>query len=222
MNIQDCWYKNKCSQECGESCIRYRCMESLFIKSCLPESQWNYKTLNCKEKDLESFKTLSNICRDIKSWVLNGNNLYIYSSICGNGKTSWSIRLMYNWFDCIWHRSGFECHGLFINVPKFLYDHKRNINQNVEGFEDLCNQLLNVELVIWDDLPSRTLTEYEHQILLQFIDYRIGAGKSNIYTGNCNKSGCIQRLGDRLTSRIFGCGQTIEFLEEDKRGINNG
>lgn len=224
MDITQCWYKNRCNQlnigNCTKACVRYNCMESMYEKSYIPQNLWNYKDLVCGKQDYEAFCRLSDICRNINTFVTNGSNLYLYSKTCGNGKTSWSVRMMFSWFDSMWHRSGFDCHGLFISVPKFLYDHKRNINQTVEGFEELCNLIQTVELVIWDDLPSRTLTEYEHQILLQFIDERINAGLSNIYTGNCDRNECANRLGERLTSRIFGCGDIIELKEQDKRQVH--
>lgn len=220
-----CWYSEKCKQRESSTCnncIRKTCMNSLFSKSLVPESLWKYKDLICGDADTPAFEELSLTSKSIGLWVQGGYNLYIFSEYCGNGKTSWAIRLLFKWFDSIWHKSGFDCHGLFINVPKFLYDHKRNINAEVKGFEELCNLISTVELVIWDDLPTRTLTEYEHQILLQFIDDRMNSGLSNIITGNCNRVECSERIGERLTSRIFGNSRIIEFKEGDKRGWTNG
>ena len=223
MNIEDCWYKSNCNQEsCTQSCIRFNCMQSLYKKSLIPESMWNtgIKVLDCKETDSSAFHYLNDI--NMFDFVSNGENLYICSDICGNGKTSWSIKLMHRYFNLIWHKSGFNCHGLFINVPKFLYTCKRAISQKVEGFDELCENIAKCDLVIWDDLPCAEFTGYEHQIILQYIDDRINAGKSNIYTGNCDKEECKKLLGERLTSRVFGCGTVIKFFEEDKRGLNNG
>ena len=221
MKINQCWYKDRCPVECSDSCIRFNSIKSLFEHSLLPKPQWVIHELSCRKTDLDAFTKLSEISDNINDWVMQGRNLYIYSDICGNGKTSWSIKLLYSWFNSIWHKSGFDCHGLFISVPKLLYDHRRNMNTEVKGFDELCEKILSVELVVWDDLPSRTLTEYEHQVLFQFIDARINAGLSNIITGNQNKLGCMSRIGDRLTSRLF-YDEAIEFKEPDKRGMNNG
>ena len=220
MNLENCWYKGVCINHCSESCVRYNCMCSLFSHSNLSESQWVIPKLKCGDADYESFTFLEDIRNNIGDWVDKGENIYIFSHTCGNGKTSWAIKLMHAYFNSIWHRSGFDCHGLFIHVPTFLYNCKRSISQKIPGFDELCEKLNSVELVVWDDLPCSTFTGYEHQIILQYIDNRINAGLSNIFTGNCNKEECIPLIGDRLTSRIFGCSDIVEFVEGDKRGYN--
>ncbi len=220
MDLSKCWYKQKCKNKCSESCIRYNCMRSLFEHSNIPEYLWEIKPLVCDIVDAEAFKQLKAISDNMDIFVESGRNVYIYSEICGNGKTSWAVKLMCSYFDTIWHKSGFDCHGLFINVPQFLYNCKRNISQKVEGFEALCKHIEECELVVWDDLPSSEFTSYEHQIVLQYIDARINAGKSNIFTGNCGKEACYKLMGDRLSSRLFGCSEVVEFKEKDKRRTN--
>ena len=218
MNIQSCWYKRICTEQCSENCIRYKLMYSLFKQSNLPEALWNYKELVCHEKDLQVYKQLQAKSDAILNFIESGNNLYIYSENCGNGKTTWAIRLMYSYFDKIWHKSCFDCKALFVSVPKFLYNCKRSISQDVKGFEELCNLISEVDLVIWDDIGEMKASDYEHQILFQYIDDRINSKKSNIYTSNKNKEQLEDVLGVRLASRIYNCSECIEFLEEDKRG----
>ena len=218
MNIQSCWYKRICTEQCSENCIRYKLMYSLFKQSNLPEALWNYKELICHEKDLQVYKKLQAKSDAILNFIKAGNNLYIYSENCGNGKTTWAIRLMYSYFDKIWHKSCFDCKALFVSVPKFLYNCKRSISQDVKGFEELCNLISEVDLVIWDDIGEMKASDYEHQILFQYIDDRINSKKSNIYTSNKNKEQLEDVLGVRLASRIYNCSECIEFLEEDKRG----
>ena len=218
MNIQSCWYKRICTEQCSENCIRYKLMYSLFKQSNLPEALWGYKELVCHEKDLQVYKQLQAKSDAILNFIESGNNLYIYSENCGNGKTSWAIRLMYSYFDKIGHKSCFDCKALFVSVPKFLYNCKRSISQDVKGFEELCNLISEVDLVIWDDIGEMKASDYEHQILFQYIDDRINSKKSNIYTSNKNKEQLEDVLGVRLASRIYNCSECIEFLEEDKRG----
>ena len=218
MNIQSCWYKRICTEQCSENCIRYKLMYSLFKQSNLPEALWEYKELVCHEKDLQVYKQLQAKSDAILNFIEAGNNLYIYSENCGNGKTTWAIRLMYSYFDKIWHKSCFDCKALFVSVPKFLYNCKRSISQDVKGFEELCNLISEVDLVIWDDIGEMKASDYEHQILFQYIDDRINSKKSNIYTSNKNKEQLEDVLGVRLASRIYNCSECIEFLEEDKRG----
>ena len=218
MNIQSCWYNRICTEQCSENCIRYKLMYSLFKQSNLPEALWEYKSLTCNDKDYQAFKELQAKSDAILNFIDAGNNLYIYSENCGNGKTTWAIRLMYSYFDKIWHKSCFDCKALFVSVPKFMYNCKRSISQDVKGFEEFCNLISEVDLVIWDDIGEMKASDYEHQILFQYIDDRINSKKSNIYTSNKNKEQLEDVLGVRLASRIYNCSECIEFLEEDKRG----
>lgn len=224
MTIEHCWYKQKCTNVCTSNCLRYKLMVALFKQSCLPESLWMCKDLIliCSKQDKPAYTRLSRISDEITAFINNGDNLYIYSRNAGNGKTTWAVRLMYSYFDKIWHKSCFECKALFINVPTFLYNCKRSISQPVKGFEDLCNRIKDVDLVIWDDIAESDVTSFEHQILLQYIDGRINAGKSNIYTSNKDFGQLRDSIGERLASRVYNCSEKIEFKEGDKRGVNNG
>ena len=219
MNIQSCWYKRICTEQCSENCIRYKLMYSLFKQSNLPEALWDYKSLTCEDKDYQAFKELQAKSDSILNFIEAGNNLYIYSENCGNGKTTWAIRLMYSYFDKIWHKSCFDCKALFVSVPKFLYNCKRSISQDVKGFEELCNLISEVDLVIWDDIGEMKASDYEHQILFQYIDDRINAGKSNIYTSNKSREQLEDLIGARLTSRVYNYSTVIHFIEGDKRGV---
>lgn len=217
MLIKDCWYKDRCTIKCEEHCMRFKLVSSLFNLSYLPEHLWKYKYLRCGDSDYESFKKLGDIGSHIETFVEDGRQLYIFSEFCGNGKTTWSIRLMWKYFNKIWHRSSFEQKAIFVSVQKFLYNCKRSISQTIEGFDNLCEAISKVDLVIWDDLPCGNFTDYEHQILFQYIDDRINCGKANIFTGNHNRTECEQLLGDKLTSRVFS-DYVVEFREGDKRG----
>lgn len=43
--------------------------------------------------DLEEFKTLALIQKNIKAFVEDGSQLYLHSQTTGSGKTSWALRL---------------------------------------------------------------------------------------------------------------------------------
>lgn len=221
MNTESCWYKKVCTNEnCNENCIRYKLMKSLFSQSQLPEVRWSYVDLVANVYgDALVFQKLSEISYNIVDHVKSGSNLYLFSENCGNGKTSWAIRLMYSYFDKIWHKSCFDCKALYVDVPKFLYNCKQSISLEIKGFDDFCALIPTVDLVIWDDIGVSKITDFEHQILFRYIDERISGGKSNIYTSNKNKQELAEVVGDRLTSRIYNCSQVFEFVEKDKRGV---
>jgi DNA replication protein DnaC len=167
--------------------------------------------------DVENFKFLAEIKKDIINFIKNGENLYIFSSNFGNGKTTWAIKIMQNYFNQIWAGNGFTQRGLFIHVPSFLTKFKEVMNKKDEEFEDLKKQLLEVDLVIWDDIAASKLSDYDHTNLLTYIDQRKLNGKSNIYTGNLNEQELIDALGNRLKSRVWNDSTVVELLGRDRR-----
>lgn len=104
--------------------------------------------------------------------LIIGENLYIYSQNFGNGKTTWAIKIMQNYFNKIWLGNGFKERGLFIHIPTFLTKFKEVINKKDEEFEEMKKQLIEVDLVIWDDIATGKLTDYDYTNLLTYIDQR--------------------------------------------------
>ena len=217
----DCWYKNTCknynTNSCNNNCIRYSEMNYLITSSRIPKGNQFKNELIAQPTDLENFKFLNEIKKDISNFVNNGENLYIYSKNFGNGKTTWSIKIMQNYFNDIWLGNGFTQRGLFIHVPSFLTKFKEIINKKDEEFEDMKKQLLEVDLVIWDDIAAGKLSDYDHTNLLTYIDQRKLNGKSNIYTGNLNEQELVDAVGNRLTSRIWHDSIVVELFGKDRR-----
>ena len=189
----NCWYKLTCDRfntnECNQNCIRYIEMHYLIENSNIPKG-----------------KQFSN------------KNLYLFSKNFGNGKTTWAIKLMQKYFDSIWAGNGLTVRGIFIHVPTFLTKFKEVINKKDEDFELLKQQLLKVDLVIWDDIAAGKLTDYDHTNLLTYIDQRKLNGKSNIYTGNLDENELISALGNRLKSRVWNDSTIVELYGNDRRG----
>lgn len=128
---------------------------------------------------------------------------------------------MQNYFFKVWHKSAFCCKAKFLNVPKFLVDSKNNIDYKEDWYKQLCNDLVDCDLVVWDELSCSNMTDYEHQLIYNLLDSRISSGKSNIITGNLPPEDCEEKFGKRLSSRIFN-DQIIEFKGRDRRGDKYG
>ena len=177
MKNEKCLYKDVCQNECQQACIRYIQMNRLLELSNLPQCFQKPITIYSTDNDRDEYIKLSKIKSNIEEFVKSGKNLYICSTTCGNAKTTWATKLMLKYFDCTWPNSYDMTRGLFVHVPSLLLDLKKfgNIPEYISRIKD-------ADLVIWDDLAFNKLTEYEHEQLLQYIDYRICSGKSNIYT----------------------------------------
>ena len=217
-NPDNCWYKEVCQkQDCNSSCIRYMEMDYLLYHSQIPKKQQVPVSLSPESVDYDNFVFLADIKDDIVDFVDNGENLYITSEYTGNGKTSWAIKLMLKYFNDIWSGNGFRVGGIFIHVPTLLNKLKADIKNPNQEFENLVSALTDVDLVIWDDIASTGLSQYDHSQLLTYIDQRVLSGKSNIFTGNVPKRENLEKVvGTRLTSRILS-GEIVELKGRDRR-----
>lgn len=170
--------------------------------------------------DLSEFRELSGIEQSVVDFVNEGKSLYIHSVNCGNGKTSWAIRMLQSYFERRWAGLSFpECHGLFISVPRFLRELKENITKKSEYIAHIKENIYAADLVIWDDIATKQASGFDAESLLSMIDARISEGKSNIFTSNLTDDELHLFVGDRLASRIMGSDYNIELHGADKRGL---
>jgi len=214
MRNEKCWYKDVCKRAdfgCS-NCIRYLEMSYLVENSGIPENQQKPISLRCDAVDKKAFENLFEIKNDILRFVENGNNLYITSENTGNGKTSWARKILLKYFDCVWAGNGFCVRGYFAHVPTLL-----NILKDFKTDRTWLQTCLYSDLVVWDDIASTKLSDYDATQLLSIIDSRINQGKSNIYTGNITtKKELEEVLGARLASRIWS-SVIIELKGKDRR-----
>jgi len=221
MKPEECWYLGVCPKSpdgCSNTCLRYSEMLSLVQQSNIPPSKWVPLKLR-PGKDRSAFIRLQEIKDDIENWTKSGGNLYIYSDTFGNGKTSWAIKLMLAYFNKIWAGNGFRRRGIFVSVPEFIDRNREIINNRDEEFVKIREDLLKCDLVIWDDISSIKLTDFNHAILFNYIDARMLANKANIFTGNVDYEGMVKNLGGRLASRIWNGSEIVQFVDQDKRGV---
>lgn len=209
----DCWYKDVCTYDQCTNCVRYLEMKYLMENSGLPKSKQRPIQLD-GSKDRRAFIELADIKDDILNFVNEGESLYIFSAFTGNGKTSWAIKLLLKYFDVIWAGNGFRIRGYFQHVPT-LFSILKDFSKSHDA---LKNTLEHADLVVWDDIASTKLSDYDQQQLLILIDSRVSEGLSNIYTGNLTSHELlVKAVGDRLASRIWNMSTLVEFKGKDRR-----
>ena len=215
-----CWYKKICDHsKCNTFCIRHYKMDALLHMATM-EGKLKYPiALKPDSVDYDAYTRLRDIKNNIKDFVNGGKNLLIYSKNTGNGKTEWCKKLLLSWFDSIWPFTEFECRGLFISMPKFISAMKENISKPNEYYQFVNENITNVDIVVWDEMNYKDYSSFELDYLLNVIGQRIAIGKSNIFTSNYDLQQISERLGSRLSSRIIGCSEAIEFKGSDKRGM---
>lgn len=221
-NKDECWYQNICedfnTEKCDRMCHRYLEMHYLMTTSGIPKKAQQPKRMTPDKVDYEDFLYLAEIKKNIKTFVDKGEQLYIYSNNFGNGKTTWAIRMLCEYFNQIWYGNAYRCRGLFVHVPTFLLQAKQSISNNDEDFNVLKKRLMYVDLVVWDDIAAVNLTDFDHLNLLSIIDNRQLSGLSNIFTGNLDREGLKSTVGDRLADRIWNASNVVELQGATWRG----
>ena len=203
-----------CTYDFCTNCIRYSEMKYLMDNSGIPKNRQIPKTLTA-DIDLEPYSKLADIKADIVNFVKDGENLFICSKYTGNGKTSWALKLLLKYFDSIWAGNGFRVRGMFVNVPTLLLQLK-NFSHPLS--EEYKHNLMEADLIVWDEIASTSISTYDYGNLLMFLDYRFSAGKSNIFTSNATTQEDIEKsVGAKLTSRIWNCSEVVEFRGKDRR-----
>lgn len=221
---EDCYLKQKCNGiDCQRFCMRFYKVNKLFDLALFTDEQRLPKALfidkDGSDKDIFSF--LKKICDEVVDFVDEGNNLYLHSKICGNGKTAWSLKIVQAYINKIWAKSDTCCRALFISVPKFLLALKDNLSEKSEYVEYIKQNIYDCDIVIWDDIGTKAITSFESENLFSIIDNRINNKKANIFTSNLSDEELHKFLGDRLASRICNLGINLELKGADKRALTN-
>lgn len=225
-NLKECPFYNICNHiDCDKDiCIKERKLNELFDLALVSDTQ-RIKINLFPDKDgtdKEEFKKLTDIQHNIVDFVNNGNNLYIASSNCGVGKTEWSLRLIQAYLNSIWARSSLTCRVLFINVPRYLIAIKDNISEKSDYVKHIKDNVLQADLVVWDELGTKGLTTFEHEAILNVLNARLDLGKSNIFTSNLTGTSLKEAVGDRIYSRTYNSSEVIILHGKDKRKLKRG
>lgn len=221
MQNHKCWYSTSCNkcitnEECRKDCIRYNSMLKLVQESGLPNHLIYPITLNPTANEVDSYELLKDIKDKVEIFVERGKCLYIYSNICGNGKTTWASKIMLSYFNKTWALSSFIKKGIFIYTPELINRLKTQYLNN-ESLSEEIYQLKNTNLLILDDLGVTEFSSNDLNNLLEIIDYRINNNKSIIFTSNLDKDALLKKFGGRLTSRVFNNSIQVELGGFDRR-----
>jgi DNA replication protein DnaC len=213
-------YPNKCH----DLCIGYVQLQIIYKLSRMPlKYQYPIKLEATENDDLDSFYLLNDFKNNVMEHVRKGDSLFIFSRNKGNGKTSWACKIMNEYFKHVALNNNQSCRGLFINVPEFFDTLRRDMDNPSEEVEELIRNIRKADIVIWDDIGTETPTKWVREKLYTYINYRESNLKTQIFTSNIPPDILKQEeyLGERIVSRILGQCAVIEFVAEDKRGVNN-
>ena len=217
----ECWYARDCieyKEGCTDYCPTYIKLRYMMDNSGIPESKQRPIELYPAKCDLQAFQRLSEIKDNIYEFVQSGKSLYIGGSITGTGKTTWGMKLLMRYFEEMAEREGCKVRGIIIHVPTFL-NRLKNFKEVDPAFEELKENIREIDVVVWDDIASSNISDYDYAQLLSYIDSRYMNEVANIYTSNIvSRDDLIKALGAKLASRIWNSDtEVIEFRGGERR-----
>ena len=204
-----CWYEAGCNLKtdfCEKTCHRYLQMNYLINNCGMKNADRFLKPISPAKIDVDAYLQLQEIKDNIVQFVEESRNLYIISHNLQTGKTTWSLKIMYKFFDEIWAGNGFVQRGYFIHIPEFVNKTKSFQYKDSDEFKKLDKAIKEVDLVVWDDISSLELNSNEQSFINMYIDKRMLEGKSNIFNGMyLDKEMGPKCLGMKLYSRLNNC-----------------
>lgn len=214
----NCWFKGNCTKEksegCSSLCSRYMEMHYLINTSNIPKKLRGINKLKPIPEDMETFKQLNKIKIDINNFVNNGDNLYLWGSSCGSGKTTWAVKLMQAFMASIHHGNQFRDRCMFCYVPTLLV--------NMKNFADddrfsILEKLSTVDLVVIDDIGSVATSNFDLTNLASLIDRRYSNNLSTIYTSNLSPDELETKVDVRISDRVLA-GYSMQITSNSFRG----
>lgn len=209
---KNCWFQSTCKEEkCPEICIKYEHMLDMFKKSGLNENQWYKYEFEDPIEDIEAYRRLYELSKNMESFYDNFKSLYIWSDKYLNGKTTWSIKLLQNYL-VLWtnYRFDYPC-GYFISGNKIKEAFKSQVD-NPELYNTITNNLKKAELLVIDNVDDIIGDQKVENYLAGILDERFSAKHSVIYTSHLSPDRVRQRTQNGfLISRILDLSDTIEF-----------
>lgn len=203
---------------CNELCTRYRKMNH-FLKNSNVDNYMDY--IQC-QIDLDrvgskQYELLSCFKDNIKKFVTSGDNLFIFSRTSQTGKTLWSVKIMFKYFDEVWGLSDYITRGYLIPVNETLTKLKDYKFRGTEEYEYLDKTIKETDLIIWDGITDWELSTDEQKLLSNYIKHRFSSKKSNIFNGilNYKEDGCTveHKLNQKVGIMISNYIQTCEYVE---------
>jgi len=169
--------------------------------------------------DKEAYERVIEIMNNIKQFVKEGKNLLLWSKEQGTGKTLMAIKIAESYIAQRNEKCRATDCAVFINVGDLLFYRKDFSNpESQELVRKLEDKINKCRLVIWDDLGTKDLSDYDKEYLIVLLNRRLNdLAKSNIYTTNLTSNQLFEVVGARLSSRLFEDTEVIEFKGGDHR-----
>lgn len=212
---------NKVSLEaCNKSCKAFVWLEAIYISSNIPLLYQFDKKLIPPKLDLNNFKKLDVIKKDVIKFVEEGKNIFLYSSIPGTGKTSWMCKIANEYIRKNLFSSKFDSLIYFANSSEVMEELRLGYEDG--SYKSIMNKLKDSSLLILDDLGAEKTTEWVRERFYEIINYRINNELSTFYSSNLSIEDLEIKLGSRIISRLGFKAKIIKLDGNDRRKLECG
>ena len=195
-------------------------LNDLFEHSGLPKKFFEPQILVERKADIECWQWLEDVRNNIVEEVQNGLSIVITSSILGNGKTSWAVRLLQRYLAETALDGRMVEKGMFVVSAQLLTEFgDYNYFQTMQEFLERFERLKTCELLVIDEIGGGSLTKASYPYLYDLVNYRVDNNLSTVYTTNYTDEEIIDLLGQRLYSRIYDTSVVLEFEASNVRGL---
>lgn len=196
-------------------------LDRLYLRNAMiPKRYWEDIPLKPSKADEKTFIELNEIRENIKDFVDSGKNLLICSNQAGNGKTTFSIKLLKAYIDSVKDiRFVNNTPALFVNVNSFLNEKKLSISDErlAEKIKSIEKNILSAKLVVFDDIADKTLSEYDMNMMYYWLDYRTANLRSCIFTTNQLPEQLKKTLNGKVYSRVVNYSVIKYITDGDHR-----
>jgi DNA replication protein DnaC len=195
-------------------------LNNLFELSGLPKKYFEPQHLVRREVDAECWDWLEDVRNNIVEEVQRGLNIVITSTIVGNGKTSWAVRLLQRYLAETALDGRLVEKGMFVVSAQLLTEFgDYNYFQTMKEFLERFEKLKTCDLLVIDEIGGGSLNKASYPYLYDLVNYRVDNNLSTIYTTNYTDDEIIDLLGQRLYSRIYDTSVVLEFEASNVRGL---
>lgn len=166
------------------------------------------KTL--EDAHLAKIQQSKEIMDKLFKWIKEDKNIFYFCGNVGTGKT---------YFCAAWYNSLKEQGKTIRAFTEYkLFSHLRSVIQKnwdpVIELEKICE----TKYMILDDMGSSAMTDWQKDILFEFVNMRTESGLPTLITSNLMRKDIKETFHERFESRIYAAKNTIaELVGEDRR-----
>lgn len=199
------------SKMCNKNCWKFIQLNFQYKYSNIPKKYKSIDELTITDSnscDKKAFVKLNKYKNNIHENVEKCNGAFIWGYNKGNGKTSWSIKILKEYFKQLHNTiETFEkVYGMYINVPTLFKKLRDSFDKEDKSkIRKLEKNLINCNLLVIDDIGTEAPTTWVKESLYIIINQRDMEQKTTIFTSNVSLDELESEdlLGTRIVDRIY-------------------